>query len=389
MNVLTMEELQNLTNTGEGWCVSIYLPTIKKGDQTRQNPIRYKNLLDAAEERLAQLGMKKNEITQFFRHAEELQRDNVFWQNQENGLAVFISPDVFQTYKLPMQVNEQVLVKDRFYLKPLLSLLYQGGEFFILALSQDEVRLFRATEHEVEEVNPPDLPNNMEEALGYDNLEDQQQWHTGTAPAPGGARRGAMFHGHGQGDDKSDAYFLNYLRMVNDSVTNYLGERRSPLILSGVEELLPEYKKVNTYQHLVEDEIITGKPAMAEPRDLRDKAWEKIKPAFDVTRNEILGRYKQLSGKNDNLATKDVKEVLKAAPYGRVEVLFVDKNAKQWGTFDTQNVEVKLEDQPNEQNYDLLDFAAIQTLLNGGIVYALDTDEIPEGGSPVAAILRF
>jgi peptide subunit release factor 1 (eRF1) len=388
MNVLTLEELQRLTTPKEGWCVSIYMPTVKKGDQVRQNPIRYKNLLDEAEAKLEQFGMKPNDITRFMSTAEELQRDDVFWQTQENGLAVFIAEGEFYTYHLPMEVEEQVLIKDRFYLKPLLSLLYQGGEYFILALSQDEVRLFRATEHEIDEVYPKDLPENMDEALGYDNLEDQQQWHTGTAPAPGGGRRQAMFHGQGQGEDKSDAYFLRYLRIVNDSVIGYLGDRRSPLILAGVEELLPEYKKSNTYLHLVDD-IITMKPAIAETRELRERAWEKVKSVFDVTREEILGRYKQLAGRNDDRATKDVKEVLKAAPYGRVEVLFVDKTAKQWGKFDEQNVEVKLEDQPNKDNYDLLDYAAVQTLLNGGIVYAVEPQDIPDAASPVAAILRF
>jgi hypothetical protein len=389
MNVLTMEELQNLSSPKEGLCVSIYLPTIKKGDQTRQNPTRYKNLLEQAEEKLEQAGMRKTEYRTMLNQAEQLQHDEVFWQNQEAGLAVFISASEFHTFKLPMDVPEQVWIKDRFYLKPLLSLLYQGGEFFILALSRDDVRLILATEHEAQEVQPPDLPKNMQDALGYDNLQQQQQWHTGTSPgSAGGGRRRAMFHGHGGGEDKDDAFLLNFLHMVDDSVNGYLANRRSPLILACVEDMVSEYKKANSYQHLVDD-YIQGNVEHISARELRDKAWEKIKPIFETTRNEIIGRYKQLSGWDDNRTTQDMEEVLKAAPYGRVEVLFVDKNAKQWGTFDTQNVEAKLEDHPNPENYDLLDYAAVQTLLNGGIVYVVEPEDIPEGGSPVAAIFRF
>jgi hypothetical protein len=161
MDILTLDELRELATPQDGWCVSIFMPAIEKGHQVRQNPIRYKNLLDQARDELARAGVEEEEINQLFSSAEGLLRDETFWLAQENSLAVLFSNDFYRYFQLPEPVDEQVIVNHRFYLKPMLPLLYSNEEFYVLAISQKHVRLLRATEFEVEEVDVPGLPKNM------------------------------------------------------------------------------------------------------------------------------------------------------------------------------------------------------------------------------------
>lgn len=392
MRVMTNEELQELIDQPRGDCISIYVPTVEKSQEVRQNPIRFKNLLDRVEDDLLEAGMEKPELHRLLRPAHDLLKDYMFWQEQDEGLAVFVSQNFFRTYKLPIPVEEQVIINDRFYLKPMLAMLYGEAEFYILALALKNVRMFKATQHSVEEVHPRDLPKDMDKALGYDNISKEIEYRTSSPQPPGigvrGNQSGVFFSGGGDQEDNRKEYILNFLRMVNKSVAGYLKDSLSPMILACVEYIEPLYREANTYKHLM-DKYIPGSPEVATANELRDEAWPLVRPVFERAKSETIGRYKQLAGWKDKRATKDVDEVVKAAPYGRVEVLFVDKNAKKWGIFDAENVEVKSEDEQRPGNQDLLDFAAVQTLLNGGRVYVVEPQDVPEGGSPVAAILRY
>jgi hypothetical protein len=46
-------------------------------------------------------------------------------------------------------------------------------------------------------------------------------------------------------------------------------------------------------------------------------------------------------------------------------------------------------DEEDPESRDLLDFAALHTLRNGGRVYALEPDKMPVDGQQMAAVLRF
>ena len=58
------------------------------------------------------------------------------------------------------------------------------------------------------------------------------------------------------------------------------------------------------------------------------------------------------------------------------------------GTYDVDARKLEHHDTPTPGSYDLLDFAATQTLLNGGTVYAVPDNHVPNGGS-VVAIYRY
>jgi hypothetical protein len=59
-----------------------------------------------------------------------------------------------------------------------------------------------------------------------------------------------------------------------------------------------------------------------------------------------------------------------------------------WGEFDPDAMTVDLHPEPEPDDEDMLDFAAIHTLLNGGTVYAVEPEQVPDKAL-AAAIFRY
>jgi hypothetical protein len=381
MVLFTRERLKELIERQKGVCVSLYMPTHRTAAETQQDQIRFKNLLGEAEKALSDAYPEEQELLQ---PARNLLEDNPFWQHQGDGLAVFLSSGEFQYFRLPISLEELVVVGERWHLKPLISLLSGDGRFYVLALSQGEVRLFQCTRHSVGEIALEGIPGSMAEALKYDDPERQVQFRT---PAPTGkGKRAAIFHGHGVGTDDSKDNILRYFRQIDKGLRALLGEERAPLVLAGVGYLFPIYREANAYPNLLEKGI-TGNPEGLKERELHGQAWNIVEPHFQKEEKEAAERYRQLA--NTDRASSDLKAIVPAAYYGKVVVLFVAAGIQQWGTFEPQENVIDLHSAQKPGDEDLLDLAAVQTLLHGGTVYAVDHERVPDEEAALAAIYRY
>src|SRR5688572_13443417 len=215
MDIITIENLRELTELPGGMCVSIYLPTTPIGREARQGPISLKNLLREAEEKLVEGNLRAPEARDLLAPVESLMTDDEFWQHQSDGLALFLSSAGIHHYRLPQHFEELVVVNERFHVKPLLPLFTGDGYFFVLALSQNAIRLLQCTRDSFSEVELQGVPTSMEEALQFDDPERQLQYHTGSSSPGGAGKRPAIFHGQGVGVDDVKPNILRYFRMVN------------------------------------------------------------------------------------------------------------------------------------------------------------------------------
>ena len=162
---------------------------------------------------------------------------------------------------------------------------------------------------------------------------------------------------------------------------------RAPLVLAGVEYLLPIYREASRYRHLVDDGL-TGNPEGVHVKDLHERAWELVKPIFDAQRREQEMRYRDLAGRGAVQASNDLETVLIAAHQGRIAALFVPSGVRQWGTFDPFSYEMEIAEDGRADVQDLLDLAAVRTYLNGGMVYTVPPDQMPFN-DPIAAVFRY
>ncbi len=384
MNVLTREDLTILMEKQDDHCISIYLPTYRAGSETHQGRIRLKNLLQEAERRLIANGMRSPDAERYLKPIQKLGVDNSFWQHQRDGLAIFLASDALHYYSLPVNFKEFVHIGGRFHLKPLLPLLSADGQFYLLALSQNRVRALECTRTSVREIEGLDIPHDLAESMQFDDPERQLQYHTNTLEA-NDRGAAAIYHGHGVGIDDNKDNILRYFRLIDRGLHPLLRDKKVPLVLAGVEFLFPIYEEANTYAYLA-DEGIPGNPEELSAEDLQTLAWPLVEHYFHKAEQEALTYYGPLKG--TGLTTQDIAEAAPAAYQGRVEVLFVADDSEKWGRYDPASNAVQLHQEPEIDDEDMLDFTALQTIKNGGTVYMLAGDQIPDGGT-LAALFRY
>jgi hypothetical protein len=396
MSFLTIEELKELVEQPQGVCVSIYMPTVQLGSETQQNSVRFKNLLRQAQTELEKqelshkLGHKLSstgptEPSQFLEPASELD-DDAFWQQQNAGLAVFISAGFFRFYRVPINFTELVVVNDSFHLKPLIPLLSGDDRFYILTLAQRNVRLLEANRYGItREVQIEGLPKSMDEALQYDETAKDEQRRQGAGAGRSALQAGGSYHGQGGERENLKEDLLQYFLLVDKSLHEFFRDRRSPLILAGVSYLLPIYHEANTYHFLLQQGIPhSTKQQTAE--ELHAQAWAIIEPQFRADQEKAIDYYhvSLAAGKGSN----DLNEVMQGAFYGRVEQLFVPVGIQKWGHFDPDSMALELHSEAQPGDEDLLNTAAIQTIFHGGTVYAVEPEKVPDN-TPVAAVFRY
>src|SRR5699024_1298238 len=112
--MITRENIINLAKQQYDTCVSIYLPTHKMGEEVQQDPIRLKNLLTEAEEQLKERELASQDIEKLLEGPRKLLDQPLFWQHNDKGLALFISNEDFDYYRIPHTFKERVMVGNHF-----------------------------------------------------------------------------------------------------------------------------------------------------------------------------------------------------------------------------------------------------------------------------------
>ena len=380
MNRLSQSEIQELATQNNSPCISIYLPTEKAGAETRKNSIKFKNLLSEAETKIAQMQFY-TDMADSLKEAKSYLENYDFWQNQDLGLAFFIDSKGVKYYQLASSFEEKNVVSDRFYLRPLLNFASNDSQFYLLAIAQNKVQLFLGDLSSIKEIDLPDsVPVSSAEALKYDDPKKQTQYHSGDA---GGS---PIYHGQGVGTTDNKDEIKRFLQQVDNNLQSAFNAQSVPLILAGVEYLLPIYQEINSYSNLIPTGI-TGNPEHVSTEDLHSSAWKIMADQLATKTQAAIERYANLS--NSEETTDRIEEIVAAAVNGQIDTLFVADNISlQWGNFDPQNNRVEIQAEAGDRNVDLYDLAVVNTYIQGGQVYQIEPDRMSDN-KPMMAILRY
>lgn len=364
-NVLTLDEVKVLAQQHQRPSLSFFIPTHRTSPDNQQDPIRFKNLVQEAKRQFEAAGWKPREIEALLQPAFALLEESLFWRHTLDGLAVYLAENDFHVYKLPFAVEEQLVIAQSYYMKPVLPEFTNNGHYFILAFSLNEVRLFEGTRYSVGEIKLPEaVPTGYKEALGPDARVDD-----------------------GMGLSLRKVRIEQYLNLLDASLRATFMETRSPVVLAGVEYLQPIYRSQSEYPHVMA-EGIRGNSDQMSGKELHAASWPVVEPHFREQMDGVFAEYQQMVI-NGN-ATSKLEEVVAAAYFGRARKLVVATDAIVWGSFDTENGAVThyQEGQSEVDDLALLDFAAMQTILKGGEVFAVTQAEMPTD-SPALAVLRY
>jgi hypothetical protein len=387
MDRFTRADLHTLMVPQGTRCVTVCMPTHRTGPEIREDALRCKNLLSRAEEQLQALGLRSPAAREIMKPAWDLHGDELFWRNQSDGLALFLSPGQFKYFRVPLALEELVIANQRFHLKALLPLLQDDGRFYLLSVSQKQVRLFTGTHYSISRIQTDKLPSSLQEALNIDEYVDSLQLHGHTMAGVGGAgAREGIFHGHGGSEPgvKKNDELREFVRRIDDGLTEFFGDERAPLVFAGVEYLFPIFREACSYRHLVQTPV-RGNPDLLSERDLHDKAWELVAPVIRKAQDAAVERFGDLLSSGRSI--HEPHDVVSAAVQGRVETLLIERNGHLWGRVG-ESCSIELLPRQGAGTEDLLDFAALHTLLHRGSVYVLDQARMPEGRA-MAAIVRY
>lgn len=385
---ITQAELKQLAETRGAHCLSLLMPTHRAGQATRQDPIRLKNLVREARDRIVAAGESGEKAESLLQPASALLDDGSFWQHQGDGLALFLDGESIRRYRTGISLPETVVVQDRFYIVPLLPQATQNTRFYLLAFSPNRVRLLEGDRSEIHECQVPDLPKDFGDLGKYIDSEKQLQFHTEAAPQGGGGRA-AVFHGHGGGGaDASERKqrLVEFSRIIDAAWQRGLPDKpngKVPLLLACDKSLAPLYRDANTYPGLWEP-VLAGNPDDMKPDDLHEQAWSILSERLSARRDEAVQAFQEASASGHG--TGELREIVPAAAQGRIATLLIAQGAQQWGSYDAQEQKVKIAGADDDGGQELVNLAASEALLSGARMHVVDPHDIP---SSLAAVLRY
>src|SRR5206468_10554360 len=132
------------------------------------------------------------------------------------------------------------------------------------------------------------------------------------------------------------------------------------------------------WKELLPEGILEFPDAMPA-EELHRKACAVFAPLEERMRADALSRLQSLLG-NGGKATTQAEEIVKAARYGRVDRLFLCDGQPLWGRFDEREDRVIAHGDAVEGDGDLLDYAALMTLRQGGNITLVDRNRLPPDG---------
>ena len=366
-------------------CVSIYLSGSQSPTDAKEPAIKLKNAIRECEKRLGERGLDSEEIEGIVAPVRRLIEGNPIIGQSDQKLVIFSCRDLFRHHRLPVKATEQIMVAERFYVKPLVPLLAFDETFYVLSLSLNEIKLYEAARQHFQMKPMENAPESIDDLLQYEEVQKQIQSHT--MPKGKSAGSSAIFHGHGNVADatKHKKDITQFLSAVDNGLMEVLSGRKNPLILAGVDYIRAAYAGLSDYPNILA-EGIDGNPEQLTENELHRAAWNIIEPVLAKEVEDAIERYGDSS--STNLTSTNLREILSAAYQGRVAALLVDGRRCVWGRFDSDSNQIHIHQEPEPMDEDLLNLAVIQVLKGKGKFYMPSTEQMPEGAAQ-AAIFRY
>lgn len=368
VDIPTLPEFRALATMRADACVSVYLPTTPVTLETAASRIELKNLTKSVLAELDAAGFDKRRRAGVAEQLADLGADDEFWRYQARSLAVLATPEMMRSFRLPNRLAAMVEVSDRFHLKPLIRAITFPHAAFVLALSENAVRLVEVfSDLPAQRVGTRDLPEGAAEVTGGETGENRS------------SRRRMP------GAEGKKVLLRKFARRIDAGLRDVLAGRDTPLVVAATEPLASIFRSVNSYPGLV-PEGISASPDRIGDADLAAAA----RPILDRAYARELESARALfeSRKGQGRATSDISDAARAATYGAIERLMIDIDEVIPGTVDEADGRVTFAEGQSAATYGIVDEIAGRALLTGARVLGVRKDDIP-GRAHLAAILRY
>ena len=368
VDIPTRSAFSTLAGTRADACVSLYLKTTPLTQEVNASRIEMGNLLRDAQKQLEEAGFDKRRLASLLEQFDDLLDDEEFWRFQANSLAVFATPDSIRTYRLANHLISMVQVADRFHLKPLLRAVTFPHSAFVLALSENAVRLMQMhADLPPTLIKVPGMPKDAASSAGKSTLNDR------------------TYTGRIHGTEGQNVRFQQYARQIDAALRPILAGHEVPLVLAATGRLASVFAQVNTYPHFL-TETIADSPDRLSESELAQRARPVLDNAYAKSIAALRVLFDKRSG--ERRTTTDISDAARAATAGGIHALLVDIDAVVPGFIDEDSGAVKFVEHNDAKAYGVVDEIAARALANGAQVLGVRRADIP-GGKELAAVLRY
>jgi hypothetical protein len=344
--------------------VTITLPTHRTAPDNQQDPIRVKNLIAQAVERLLS-EFNKREVESVLRNLERAAGE-IDYHSALDGLAIYVHPDFYRLFLLPFPLKERVSIDESFFTRDLVYALNRTQRYWSPVLSEKPTRLFEGTRESLIEIQDGGFPM-FHEGPG------------GEEPLPGGF-----------GVRKShirDEYHRKFFRQVDQALTPFLTDDPLPLVVIGVERYLSFFNEVTSHQ----DKIITtltGNHDQTPPHELSKLVWPLVELNLSEQRKQSLLELDKAIGERKVLTS--IGEIWRYAREGRGRLLLVEENFHYPARIDESGHVLLPCDDPTAPGVidDAVDEIIEAVLAHGGQVRFLEDGLLAEH-QRIAFVLRY
>ncbi len=365
-----------------GPCLSLYQPTHRQHPENVQDLIRFGNLVKQLTRSLEKK-YPKRDVASLLAPLHALAKDNGFWNQTLDGLAVLVAPEFFRVYRLQRPVAELAVVADSFHTKPLLRIMQSADRYQILGLNRHEARLFEGNRDSLDEIElAPEVPRTLADALDRD-FEREPAIRTYGPIKPQTMGR------HGASDVKQDgirADTEHFFRAVDRSVLEHHSRLTGlPLLLAAMPEHHHLFREISRNPHLLEESIDVH-PDDLTLDALRQRVWEQLQPHYLERLAGLVDRFHV--ARSRELATDDLAAAATAAVAGRIDTLLLEAERQVPGRLDPTSGAVTPGELDDPEVDDLLDDLGERVLAAGGEVVMVPAERMPTR-TGLAAIYRF
>ena len=376
IDVLAHDDLVRLTKHRHPASVSLYVSSPRTGNGASRSPVAHdteaaraqlRAAADEARAQLKQLGIGNGEAQAIAERLSELEADRDFWGTSARSIAVFVSPDGIDAYRLRNELPAHSAVGDRFDTGPLLRATTFPHHGYVLAVTEGEVRLVALEADSTHRRVPlAELPADAANVL-------EPEKHGG----------GQLDRHRADGTLGPKIEQRRYATVVQEAVRAAIGDDRRPIVLAASDDLAPAYREVGASDELLA-EGVAANPASLDDAELAKRGREVLERHYESVLAAWRERFEERRAQGRG--SSDLAEIAKVAASGQVDSLIYDIEDRQEGAIDEFG-NLELAEGEGPETYAIVDELAARVLATGGTVIAVRRDEVP-GAASASAVFR-
>ncbi len=343
MNI-TLKELKGIISES---CVTIILNTHRTAPDNKKDPIALKNLIKEARERLF-ADESKRDAQKLVQRLLDLEAKIDHSHNLES-LILFVNEDVAEYTRLPISVEDRVIIDRTFATRDLVRALHQETNYYILVISQQKTRLIEAfNDKVVSEIGKP-FP-----------IESTQTYSTSKVELSNAPRQNNLV-----------AEFYN---KVDKEVNNIRKDNPLPVLICSEQGGYHEYLRIADQKQSFFDTYLNGNRVGDKAHHIVTEAW-KIVQDYTITKNNARKAELEKAVSTGRFLS-DVNDIWRAILEGRVQTLFIEQGLFQPGLMEDNKITLVSEDERSKK--DVVD-DIYDELIEFNMSYGGDTVFLPQG----------